>query len=277
MTTTTALPYFFYSSGILFREGLEALLVIIALVAGMRQAGQVDRTRSIYIGAFAAFAVSLVLAWAVDHVIGDNTSDTLEGFFQLFAAATLFYVSSWMTGKNQARQWNKFIDAQVAAAKESSGPSLALAATAFLAVMREGAETIVFMQALLSGATETAEHHAVIVGLIAGAIALAITFLVLRRVTYAIPIGPVFKATSILLYAMAVVFVGQGIASFQESGVLSATFVNGVPTQPMLGLYPTVQTLAAQLVLLALALGAILWPRSRQTPPAPISRASQAA
>jgi high-affinity iron transporter len=264
-TTTTVLPYFLYSLGILFREGLEALLVIIALVAGVRQAGQAERTRSVYVGALAALATSLVLAWAVEHVIGDNTSDTLEGIFQLFAAATLFYVSSWITAKNQARQWMKFIDAKVAAAGQSRGPSLALAATAFLAVMREGAETIVFFQALAAGATETVERHAVIMGVLAGAIALAITFLILRRVTYAIPIGPVFAVTSIMLYAMAVIFAGQGIASFQESGVISATFVSGVPTIEMLGLYPTIQTLAAQTILLALALGAFLRPRWRRT------------
>jgi high-affinity iron transporter len=88
---------------------------------------------------------------------------------------------------------------------------------------------------------------------------------ILRRVTYAIPIGPVFAVTSILLYAMAVIFTGQGIASFQESGVVSATFVSGVPTIPMLGLYPTIQTLAAQMILLALALGAFLGPRWRRT------------
>ncbi|MGH7879513.1 MAG: FTR1 family protein, partial [Candidatus Binataceae bacterium] len=162
-TTTTALPYFLYSSGILFREGLEALLVIIALVAGTRQAGQLSRIRDIYIGASAALVVSLALAWAVQHLLGDNTSDTLEGIFQLFAAATLFYVSSWMTAKTQAQRWKGFIDAKVEAARRSRGPSLALALTAFLAVMREGAETIVFFQALLAGATENVERHAVLI------------------------------------------------------------------------------------------------------------------
>jgi high-affinity iron transporter len=264
-TTTTAWPYFLYASGILFREGLEALLVIIALVAGVRQAGQVDRARAVYAGAIAALATSLVLAWAVEHVIGDNTSDTLEGVFQLLAAATLFYVSSWMTARSQARRWTSFIETQVAAANKSRGPALALAATAFLAVMREGAETIVFFQALVAGATENVERHAVIIGLIAGTVALAIAFLILRRVTYLIPIGPIFAVTSILLYAMAVVFVGQGVASFQESGVLSATFVSGVPTIPMLGIFPTIQTLVAQMILVTLALAALLRPTPRRT------------
>lgn len=262
--TTTALPYFLYSSGILFREGLEALLVVIALIAGARQAGQVSRIRDIYLGALAALAVSLVLAWAVQHLLADNTGDTLEGIFQLFAAATLFYVSSWITAKVQADRWKGFIDAQFEAARQSSGPSLALALTAFLAVMREGAETIVFFQALMAGATETVERHAIFFGVIAGAAALIVTFAVLRKLAYLVPIGRVFAATSVLLYAMAVIFAGQGIASFQESGVMNATFVGAIPTIPMLGIYPTIQTLAAQGLLLILAFGAIFRPALRR-------------
>jgi high-affinity iron transporter len=258
--TTTALPYFLYSSGILFREGLEALLVVIALVAGARQAGQVSRVRDVYIGAGTALIVSLMLAWAVQHLIADNTSDTLEGIFQLFAAATLFYVSSWMTAKTQANRWKGFIDAQLEAARRSPGPSLALGLTAFLAVMREGAETIVFFQALTAGATEVVERHAIFLGVIAGAGALVATFLALHKLAFMVPIGRVFAATSILLYAMAIIFVGQGIASFQESGVITANFVGIVPTIPMLGIFPTVQTLAAQALLLLLALGAIFRP-----------------
>jgi high-affinity iron transporter len=263
-TTTTVVPYFLYSSGILFREGLEALLVVIALVAAVRQAGQENRARDVYAGALLAIGCSLVLAWAVQHVLGDNTSDMLEGIFQLFAAVTLFYVSSWITAKSQAKQWKNFLSAQVQAARRSKGPSLALALTAFLAVMREGAETIVFFQALMAGATETVERHAIFVGVIAGSMALAFAFVGLRKMTSMIPIGPVFRATSILLYGLAVVFAGQGIASFQESGVVGATFVSHVPTVAMLGLYPTVQTLAAQGILLLLAVAALIFPLAKK-------------
>ncbi len=263
-TTTTTVPYFLYSSGILFREGLEAILVIIALVAAVRQAGQGTRARDIYAGALIALACSVVLAWAVRHVLGDNTSDTLEGVFQLFAVVTLFYVSSWITSKSQAKQWKSFIGAQVEAARRSKGPSLALGLTAFLAVMREGAETIVFFQALMAGATEAAERQAIFVGVIAGTLALALAFIGLRKVTFMIPIGPVFTATSVLLYALAVIFAGQGIASFQESGVIGATFVSHVPTVPMLGLYPTIQTLIAQGILLILALAALVLPLTKR-------------
>jgi high-affinity iron transporter len=267
-TTTTTIPYFLYSSGILFREGLEALLVIIALVVAVRQAGQGTRVRDIYAGATIALVCSMVLAWAVQHLLGDNTSDTLEGVFQLFAVGTLFYVSSWITSKSQAKQWKKFIGAQVEA-RLSGGPSIALGLTAFLAVMREGAETIVFFQALMAGATETAERHAIFIGVVVGSVALAVAFIGLRKVTFMIPIRPVFTATSILLYALAVIFAGQGIASFQESGVIGTSFVSHVPTVPMLGLYPTIQTLLAQGILLILAMAASIFPLTKKIRLAP--------
>ena len=259
----TALPYFLYSLGILVREGAEALLVIVALLAAVREAGQERRARDIYAGALLALGLSLALAWAVNHLIADDTSDTLEGVFQLLAAATLFYVSSWLTARAQSDRWRAFLHNKIEASRDLAGPSIALGLTAFLAVMREGAETIVFFQALLGGATEAVERHAVMAGLATGAIALGVIFLVLRKAASRIPLGSFFTATSVLLYALAVIFVGQGIASFQESGVMRATFVDHVPTIQSLGLFPTVQTLAAQAVMLGLAALALLAPAGR--------------
>lgn len=274
----TVLPYFLYSLGILVREGSEALLVIVALLAAVREAGQERRARDIYAGALLAIGVSLVLAWAVNHLIADDTSDTLEGVFQLLAAATLFYVSSWLTARAQSERWRTFLHDKVEASRDIAGPSIALALTAFLAVMREGAETIVFFQALLGGATETVERHAVTAGLLAGAIALGVIFLILRKAAFRIPLGSFFTATSVLLYGLAVIFVGQGISSFQESGVVRATFLDHVPTIQVLGVFPTVQTLAAQavmLVLAALALFAPAGPRRRKRDDAPATAAGK--
>jgi high-affinity iron transporter len=257
----TVVPYFLYSAGILFREGLEALLVVVALVAGTREAGRDSRAKDIYAGALVAIVASIALAWGVNHLISDDASDTLEGIFQVLAAATLFYVSSWLTSKSQAQSWQHFINDRVRGANESAAPGLALALTAFLAVIREGGETIVFFQALTVGATEDVEKHAVAAGIAFAAVGLTITFIVLNRAANRIPFGKFFHATSILLYALAVVFIGQGIASFQESEWIGATFIDHVPTIPMLGLYPTVQTIAAQLALIAFAAAAMLIPR----------------
>jgi len=258
----TTIPYFLYSLGILFREGLEAILVIIALAAGARQAGGADRTRDIYVGALAAVVASIALAWAVNHVIGDDASDTLEGAFQFLAAGTLFYVSSWLTSKGQSDRWSKFIRDKVRSAERSAVPALALGLTAFLAVMREGAETIVFFQALTAGASDTPDRLAVVLGIAAGVVALAATSAVLIRAAHRIPIGSFFAATSVLLYALAVIFVGQGMASWQEAGVIHATFVDHIPTIEALGLFPTVQSIAAQLVLVMFAAAAFLVPRT---------------
>jgi len=256
----TVLPYFLNSIGILLREGSEALLVIVALLAAVREAGQERRARDIYAGALLAIGLSLALAWAVNHLIADDTSDTLEGVFQLLAAATLFYVSSWLTARGQSDRWRAFLHDKVEASRDIAGPSIALGLTAFLAVMREGAETIVFFQALLGGATETVERHAVMAGLLTGAVALGVIFLVLRKAAFRIPLGSFFTATSVLLYGLAVIFVGQGISSFQESGVMHATFIDRAPTIQALGIFPTVQTLAAQAAMLGLAALALFAP-----------------
>jgi high-affinity iron transporter len=262
----TTLPYFFYSAGILFREGLEAMLVIIALAAGARLS---NRSRDVYGGAALAVAASIVLAWAVNHVIGDNASDTLEGCFQVLAAATLFMVSSWLTAKSQADRWLKFISHKVESAEASAVPAFALGLTAFLAVMREGAETIVFFEALASGATEAAESHAIAAGIVLATVGLALTFVILTRAAHRLPLGWFFSVTSLLLYGLAVVFIGQGIASLQEAEVVSTTFVNHVPTITMLGVFPTVQSLTAQVILLLFAAVSIFLPRGRVRDSAP--------
>ncbi len=262
MFAQSTLPYFLYSFGILLREGLEAVLVIIALAAGARNIGGRDRARDVYTGALVAVAASIILAWAVNHVIGDDASDTLEGAFQFLAAATLFYVSSWMTSKSQADRWSKFITEKVHGAEASAVPSMALGLTAFLAVIREGGETIVFFQGLTAGATEAVERHAIFAGLVVAALALGLVFWILTRAAYRVPLRAFFSLTSILLYALAVVFVGQGVGSWQEANVLPATFIDHIPQIPAIGLFPTVESIGAQVLLIALAAAALIVPRA---------------
>lgn len=257
----TAVAYFLYSLGILYREGVEALLVVVALAAGTREARGTGRTREIYGGALVAVMASVALAIVVNSLISDDANDTMEGLFQILAAATLFYVSSWLTAKNQSDRWLKFIKERIDSARESALPAVALGLTAFLAVMREGAETIVFFQALTAGATEAVERHAVMAGVAVASVALAITFVGLNRAASKIPMEKFFYATSIMLYGLAVVFVGQGIASFQEAGIIRASFIDNAPTLPALGIFPTVQSLGAQLALLLFAAGTMAAPR----------------
>jgi len=193
----TPVPYFFYALGILLREGMEAMLVVVALAAGVKQMGQGRRVREIYCGALLAIAASVLMAWGLAELISDDANDTMEGIFQLVAAGTLFYVSSWLTAKTQANRWREFLFSNL---KESGRRALpfAMGVTAFLAVLREGAETVVFFQALLAGASKGIEQHAIWAGVSAAAAVLLIAFFTLQRFLVRIPLGAFFRATSVL-------------------------------------------------------------------------------
>jgi high-affinity iron transporter len=256
----TAIPYLLYSLGILFREGTEAMLVIVALTAVTREAGRHGRPRDIYAGAAAAIVASILLAIAANYLISDDASDTLEGVFQLLAAATLFYVISRLTANSRSERSRRFILGKLPSAERIGLPALALGLTAFLAVVRRGADTIVFLQALSAGAAAGAERYAIAAGIAAAALALAALFVIIQWSARKIASAIVFKTTSVMLYAMAVIFIGQGVASLQEADWVAATFVDYVPALPAIGIFPTVQTLGAQAILL-LAATALLAPR----------------
>jgi high-affinity iron transporter len=241
-------PYFLYSFGILFREGTEAMLVIVALKAATRGDGRQYHARHIYKGLAAAIVLSILLAVAANHLISDDTSDTLEGLFQLLAAAALFYSS-----------------ARLRFSHRQTLPSLALALTAMLAVMRNGADTIVFLQALFSGAAAGAERGAIVVGIAATALALVALLVIADSSLRRIPLAIVLKIVTVTLSAMAVIFIGQGVASLQEADWVAATFVDYLPALPAFGIFPTAQTLGAQtiLILAAVALFALRYDAAR--------------
>ncbi|MCW8903496.1 FTR1 family iron permease, partial [Sedimenticola sp.] len=134
---------------ILLREGFEAMLVITALVAYLRRQGAADQVRVVYHGTAWALLASLVTAWLFGVVlqISGAGREALEGVTMLLAAAVLFYVSYWLISKSEAARWQAFIHAQINSAL-SKGSTFALGLAAFLAVYREGAETVLFYQAL---------------------------------------------------------------------------------------------------------------------------------
>ena len=144
----------------------------------------------------------------------------------------------------------------------SQGGSLALSLVAFLAVFREGAETALFSQVLFARPGSVAP---VLGGLFVGTGFLAVIFTLFYRYGVKIPLRPFFATTSALLYYLAFVFTGNGIRELQEGNALGTTPVPGVPHIEALGIHPTVESLAAQAVLVALRLVA-LWRALRPLP-----------
>jgi high-affinity iron transporter len=247
---------------ILLREGLEAILVVAAIAAYLVRSGNAALTRVVYSNGAAAVLVSAGLAIALQKLfsVSGANQEILEGATMLLAVLVLFAVSNWMVSKAEARAWQRYIENKVSSAV-STGSAFALGAAAFLAVFREGAETILFYQALLADAKDHVDM--VWYGFGVGAVCLALLFMVIRYGSLRIPLRPFFIGTSILMYIMAIAFAGGGIKELQEADVVSVTPVANMFTVDLLGIYPTVETLIPQVALVGLAVFSYIFYRRK--------------
>ena len=240
----------FSSGAIVLREGVEAALLIAALLGLARQAGLEKRRRFVHLG-WASAVVMGALTWLVSArlvTISGARRELIEGVTALLAMAVLFYVSYSLLAKREVARWMKFLREQVSPGRAA----LSLFGVAFLAAYREAFETVLFYQALLAS---NAPVGAALVGALAGAVVLVVLVLAYSRAGRFTPPQVFFRISSYLLYGMAVVFAGQGIAALQTIGV--------IPLHPIgnfrlaaLGVFPTVETWAAQLVLVGAAVAA---------------------
>ncbi|MDR1312154.1 MAG: FTR1 family iron permease [Deltaproteobacteria bacterium] len=264
---------FLMSLGILLREGFEAILVIAAIAAYLKRCGMLAQVRTVYWSSAAAVAASFAAAVALQAVfsVSGAKQEILEGFTMLLATAVLFGVSNWMFSKAEAEAWKSYIAGKVQVAV-ATGSSFALGAAAFLAVFREGAETILFYQSLF--ATQGADPFMIWTGFAVGCVGLALIFVIIRHGTQIIPLKPFFIGTSILMFVMSIAFLGGGIKELQEGDVFGVTPVEFMPTIDILGVYPCLQTLVPQAVLLLFAVLSIIWIKARQKPTAPLAGAS---
>jgi high-affinity iron transporter len=246
----SVLAVFLSSFLIIVREGFEAILIVGAIVAYLLKSGNKKSTKPVYIGAVIALAVSVVMAWILNMLSGvtsGQNQEIIEGATMLLAVAVLFYVSNWMVSKSEAEAWSGYIEGKVQSGIKS-GSVFSLAFAAFLAVFREGAETILFYQALL--ANTKSFINMIWVGLAAGAVILVGIYIAIRVLSIRIPLKPFFLGTSGLLFLMSIAFTGNGIKELQEGNVISVSPIPFVHSVDILGIYPTLETLIPQIVLL---------------------------
>ncbi|MDR1037851.1 MAG: FTR1 family iron permease [Deltaproteobacteria bacterium] len=264
---------FLMALGILLREGFEAILVIAAIAAYLKRCGMKAQIRTVYWSSGAAVLASFAAAIALQAVfaVSGAKQEILEGFTMLLATAVLFGVSNWMFSKAEAEAWKSYIEGKVQAAV-TRGSNFALGAAAFLAVFREGAETILFYQSLF--ATQGADSFMIWTGFAVGCVGLALIFIIIRHGTQIIPLKPFFIGTSILMFVMSIAFLGGGIKELQEGDVFGVTPFELVPTVDILGIYPCLETLVPQAILLAVAVLSIVWMKTRQKPSSPLAGAS---
>lgn len=244
---------------ILIREGLEALLVVAAVIAYLVKSGNKRFAKWIYLGVVAGLAGSGLVAVLFTFLFGGSgpVQEISEGVCALIATLMLLWTSNWMLNKSSMEAWNNYIrnktEAAVAGAqsKVESGQGLglgmiaSLAMLSFLAVFREGAETVIFYESIYSMSQDA---HGMWVGGLAAAAVLIVIFLILRFTSVKIPIGPFFLVTSIVMAALVVIFAGGGIHALIEGDLIEGTYLSSVPTNDWIGLYPYVETITAQVI-----------------------------
>ena len=242
---------------ILIREGLEALLVVAAVIAYLVKSGNKRFTKFIYLGVLAGLAGSGLIAVLFTFLFGGSgpIQEISEGVCALIAMAMLLWTSNWMLNKSSVEAWNRYIrnktEAAVASAQSkmeagegvSFGMVVSLAMLSFLAVFREGAETVIFYESIYSMSQDS---RGMWIGGIAAAVVLLIIFFVLRFTSVKIPIGPFFLVTSILMAVLVVIFAGGGIHALIEGDLIEGTYLSNVLTNDWIGLYPYVECLVAQ-------------------------------
>ena len=245
---------------ILLREGLEAILVLAALAALLRKMAP-ERMGALWAGAGLGLLASLLTAGAYAAWRGGVHDDFVEGVTCLIAAGLMLWTGGFLWRRADPRAWGAALTRQAQAALNAERVPVALGLIGFLAVFREGAETALFLAAL---GTE-GSMAGMLAGLAAGAIGLGVLWWLLIHAMVRVPLRPLFRATSIFLLFMAARLVAAGIQEFQEQSLVSFT-PNSLPeVAETIGVSPSWEGLAVQLlVLLGVAL-VLAWPRRRVT------------
>ncbi len=243
---------------ILLREGLEALLVVIALTTVLLRTNRKDALKYLHFGWISALFAG-VATWAAAQSlisISGASREIMEGVGALLAAIVLFYVGFWMHNKSHAAQWQAYIQRQVDT-HLTTGTLWGLAALSFVAVYREIFETVLFYQSLLTQ-SDASTYSSVIAGFITGVGLLSILAWLLIRYSIKLPITRFFSATTYLLLALAFVLMGKAISALQEAAVVS---ISPFPVQVQiewLGIYSTWQGILAQGLILLMSIALIM-------------------
>lgn len=248
---------FLTAFGLLVREGLEAILVIVAIVAYLIKTGNMPMIKSVYLGCFAAVFASAVLAWFLEYMMGDASGmarELLEGWTMFLAVAVLFYVSNWMLSKADTERWENYIGGKVQQSIDSKS-QWTLIFAAFIAVMREGAELILFYKAAFTGGMNSVPH--IVYGILAGTAVLVAVWVAFRYFSVKLPLKPFFLFTSVLLFLMCISFMGKGVVELTEADVITGRTV--IPAMKgfqieILSIYDRAETLIPQVMLLIASL-----------------------
>ncbi|WP_374701594.1 FTR1 family iron permease [Brevibacillus centrosporus] len=238
---------------ILFREGLEAILIIVSLLTFLNRSGNEDKRKWIWSGAAVGIIGSALLAIALSIVFSNlstgSSRETIEGITGIIAVLFMLTIGAWLHKKSNLQAWNRFVEKTIGESL-AKGTLLSLSFTAFLAVIREGAETIIFYM----GMAATIRMTDLFIGIGGALVVLAIIAFAIIKLSARIPIRPFFLIASLLLYYMAFKFIGASIHALQVTGSLASHSSDYLLDAPSLGIYANWETTIPQLVVLLIVL-----------------------
>ncbi|WP_342600959.1 FTR1 family protein [Psychrobacillus sp. FSL H8-0483] len=254
LVQTTSNYTYWDSALILLREGLEALLIIIALIAFLKKANQENQKKWIYVGAFSGLVVSaiaaIILSTILQSVSAGTSREIMEGYVGLGAAVLMLGVGVWLHNKSSINAWNKYIQTQMNHAISTSS-IVSMAFVSFLSVFREGAETIIFY----AGIAPKMSTLELSIGILIALALLAVFAIVLIKVSGKIPIHRFFIVATVLIYILAFKIIGVSVHTLQLTSVLPMTRVDHLPVISSIGFYPTWETIIPQVLLI----GVVIW------------------
>jgi high-affinity iron transporter len=238
------------SGAILLREGLEALLIISALAAFLRRASAQHALSALYAGAGLAVIASLAGAVITAIYLDGAHDDRVEALIMTAAALLMLYMSGWLFLRQDPRVMMAGLkrSAEVAA---TSGTALSFASVAFLAVFREGAETVLFLQALAQ--TNGGWSIGLVGGIAGAAVLLAAAYVAMQWFALQLPLRPLFLATSAFLFVMALKFIGQAVQELQEQLLVSVTAADLPGWMISLGFNASWEALGVQIAIALIA------------------------
>ncbi len=240
---------------IILREGLEALLIVTAIVAYLVKNGHGDKTplirNSVVVALIASVVTAALFQWLFANAGAQR--ELLEGFTMIIATFLLFGMSYWLISKAEAEHWKEYLEGKLSASL-TKGSMIGLWFASFVAVYREGAETVLFYQALASDAQDTVGHMAILGGFTFGCLLLAIIYLLMRFSMARLPLKPFFIVTGAFMYLMAFIFAGKSMMELIEGKLFQPVLWSWVPEIPLLGMHPYRETVIPQLVLIVAAL-----------------------
>ncbi|MFC0789995.1 FTR1 family protein [Pasteurella multocida] len=251
---------FLYSLLIILREGLEALLIVAAIVTYLIKNQHQDKLPVIRQSVYVALIASLITAVIFQFVFANAgaSRELLEGFTMMITVVMLFMMSYWLLSKVEAQNWQRYLEGKLSSAL-TTGSLIGLWLTSFLAVYREGAETVLFYYALVADATSAVSYLYLFAGLVVGIVILTICYLIMRYTVVKLPLKPFFMFTGTFMYLMAFVFAGKSVLELIEGKLFEPTLITGVPEISWLGIYPYLETLIPQVILLIAALFALFY------------------